>query len=169
MIWRWGWAREGNSHILCSGCETCHHLWLPYLCIFALTHAQHQVFSLTVKHSWSWGMGKIFGCSALVRVVPPDFMTLSHPVPLPTYAYIMTITQQVFSPGPVWIVNVKWEKVWFQGFCARCCLDVVKVAFCLLVLCCFMEKTDFLQSLILVWSLTLHAILQPFCNDRYDC
>lgn len=74
-----------------------------------------------------------------------------------------------FLLAPVWIVNVEWEKVWFQGCCARCCLDVVKVAFYLLDFCCFMEKTDFLQSLLLVWSLTLHAILQPFCNDRYDC
>lgn len=48
----------------------------PTSAVFALTHAQQWVFSMAVKHSQSWGMGKTSVCSALVSVVPPAFMTL---------------------------------------------------------------------------------------------
>jgi len=41
-----------------------------------------------------------------------------------------------------------------QGYYAHCCLDVVKVAFCLLIL---------------VLSVKLAVRWHAFCNDRYDC
>lgn len=152
MIWRWGWAREGNSQIFCSECKTCDLppflASLPLLClVLFLSRMLSTKFSLWLWSIQSWGTRKTSKCSALVRIVTLAFVTLPHPVPLPMYAQLPWTSRSLVLV-PVWIVSIEWEKFWFQGCYAHCCLDVVKVVFWLLAFCCLLGKTDFLQSLI---------------------
>lgn len=155
-IW-WSGNRGGLGKETVTSCQTCHHLWLPCLCFFC-SH-KSWVFSLAVKYSQSWGTGKMSECSASVRFVSPAFTTLLHPVPLPMYAYMMTLTQQVFSSCSRYKVSMLNEiKSDSRAVVPTAALILFKLHFAYWLSVFIWRKLTFCSHLYWVRSLTLHGI-----------